>query len=108
MDAREVKVIDTSGRNGQPGVEFWEKKSAEGDCPQSFFLLQLLIVSKAHYGQIGQDGKSAGNPTAGQLGSDIRIRLAYANEEPGLLQVTGEGPHTGQLYVYSRVLFSAF
>jgi hypothetical protein len=31
MDAREVKVIDTSGRNGQPGVEIWEKKPAEGN-----------------------------------------------------------------------------
>jgi hypothetical protein len=30
MDAREVKVIDTSGRNGHPGPENWGKKPAEG------------------------------------------------------------------------------
>jgi hypothetical protein len=31
MDAREVKVIDTSGRNGQPGQDNWTKKPAEGN-----------------------------------------------------------------------------
>ena len=33
MDAREVKVIDTSGRNGLPGVENWDKRPAEGKGP---------------------------------------------------------------------------
>jgi len=30
MDAREIKPIDTSGRNGQPAPEFWDKRPAEG------------------------------------------------------------------------------
>lgn len=38
MDAREVKVIDTSGRNGQPGVERWAKKPAIGNCFSRDFL----------------------------------------------------------------------
>jgi hypothetical protein len=34
MDAREVKVIDTSGRNGQPGRDNWTRRPAEGKYPQ--------------------------------------------------------------------------
>lgn len=48
------------------------------------------------------NGNSAGNPTAGQPASDVRIRLAYSNDETGILQVTGEGPHTGQLWKIAR------
>jgi hypothetical protein len=101
MDAREVKVIDTSGRNGQPGPENWTKKPAEGKSSQ-LLLPPLLTLFKAPYGQAGKNGGSAGNPTAGQAASDIRIRLAYSSEEPGLTQVIGEGPHTGQLWKIAR------
>jgi hypothetical protein len=63
---------------------------------------QLTHQFVAPQGQPGDGGKSAGNPTAGQPASDIRIRLAYSSEETGLLQVTGEGPHTGQLWKIAR------
>ena len=43
-------------------------------------------------------GRSAGTPTAGAPGSDIRIRISYASEEFGVVQVAGEGPHTGQMW----------
>jgi hypothetical protein len=33
MDAREVKVVDTSGRNGLPGIENWNKNPGEGKFP---------------------------------------------------------------------------
>jgi len=33
MDAREVKVIDTSGRNGIPGLDKWTLRPAEGKYP---------------------------------------------------------------------------
>ncbi|KAI9775780.1 MAG: hypothetical protein M1839_000908 [Geoglossum umbratile] len=85
MDAREVKVIDTSGRNGQPGRDNWTKKSVE-----------------APYGQTGESGQSASAPTAGQPASDIRVRLAYSSEETGIVQVVGEGPHTSQLWKIAR------
>jgi len=40
MDAREVKVIDTSGRNGHPGQDNWIKKPAEGKCPSiTYFII---------------------------------------------------------------------
>ncbi|KAF8855606.1 hypothetical protein BDZ45DRAFT_804902 [Acephala macrosclerotiorum] len=85
MDAREIKVINTSGRNGQPGTEYWNEKAAE-----------------APLGQRGQDGGSAGAPTAGQPASDIRVRLAYSPEEKGVVQVTGEGSHSGQPWKIAR------
>jgi hypothetical protein len=53
-------------------------------------------------GQYGINGNSAGNPTAGVPGSDIRIWLAYSKEETGTLQVVGEGPHTGQVWKVAR------
>jgi hypothetical protein len=62
----------------------------------------LLTFIKAPYGQVGQNGGSAGDPTAGQAASDIRVRLAYSSEETGILQVIGEGPHTGQLWKIAR------
>jgi len=48
------------------------------------------------------NGQSAAAPTAGQPASDIRIRLAYSSEETGIVQVIGEGPHTGQLWKIAR------
>src|SRR5271169_7261635 len=48
------------------------------------------------------NGQSAAAPTAGQPASDIRIRLAYSSEETGIVQVTGEGPHTGQPWKIAR------
>lgn len=60
------------------------------------------FIFKAPYGQAGESGGSAGAPTAGQPGSDIRIRLAYSNNETGFVQVAGEGPHTGQLWKIAR------
>jgi hypothetical protein len=65
-----------------------------------FFTLTDLCAAPT--GQTGNSGKSAGAPTAGQPASDIRVRLAYSSEEPGITQVTGEGPHTGQLWKISR------
>jgi hypothetical protein len=47
-------------------------------------------------------GQSSAAPTAGQPASDIRIRLAYSSEETGIVQATGEGPHTGQLWKIAR------
>jgi len=100
MDAREVKVIDTSGRNGLPGVENWDKRPAEG---MNLPLCSLLSSQLAAFiGQTGESGQSAGAPTAGKPASDIRIRLAYSHEEPGITQVNGEGPHTGQLWKIAR------
>ncbi|KAE8447503.1 hypothetical protein EG329_010633 [Mollisiaceae sp. DMI_Dod_QoI] len=85
MDAREIKVVNTSGRNGLPGPEGWTKKAPE-----------------APYGQRGEDGESAGAPTAGQPASDIRVRLAYSNEETGIAQVIGEGSHSGLAWKIAR------
>ncbi|ORY18621.1 hypothetical protein BCR34DRAFT_582903 [Clohesyomyces aquaticus] len=85
MEAREVKLIDTSGRNGLPAPEFM------GDRPPD-----------APTGTSGLHGRSAGAPTAGTPGTDIRIRIAYASEEPGTVQVAGEGPHTGQMWKIAR------
>jgi|ERR1700722_10930873 hypothetical protein len=66
-------------------------------------LLNLfLTLFKAPYGQPGMSGQSAAAPTAGQPASDIRIRLAYSSEETGIVQVTGEGSHTGQLWKIAR------
>lgn len=53
-------------------------------------------------GQCGLHGRSAGTPTAGTPGTDIRIRLAYVSEEVGVVQVVGEGPHTGQAWKVAR------
>ena len=53
-------------------------------------------------GQAGLHGRSAGTPTHGAPGSDIRIRLAYSADEPGVAQVVGEGAHTGQKWKISR------
>jgi len=47
-------------------------------------------------------GRSAGTPTAGTPGSDVRIRLAYSAAEPGLVQVAGEGPQTGRAWKIGR------
>ncbi|KAK3390619.1 hypothetical protein B0H63DRAFT_557564 [Podospora didyma] len=85
MDARQIKLIDTSGRNGQPAPEFWDKRPAE-----------------APVGQAGLDGRSAGTPTHGTPGTDIRVRLAYSADEPGIAQVVGEGAHTGQKWKIAR------
>lgn len=56
----------------------------------------------APLGQCGMHGRSAGTPTAGTPGYDIRVRVAYAQEEPGVVQVAGEGPHTGQAWKVAR------
>ena len=53
-------------------------------------------------GQPGKHGKSAGHPTAGTAGSDIRIRIAYSPDEAGTVQVVGEGPHTGLIWKVAR------
>lgn len=47
-------------------------------------------------------GRSAGCPTAGTPGTDIRIRLAYSEAEPGIAQVVGEGAHTGRSWKIDR------
>ncbi len=101
MDAREIKVVNTSGRNGLPGPEGWTKKAPEGKCLQRLTLLWLTIF-EAPYGQRGEDGESAGAPTAGQPASDIRVRLAYSNEETGIAQVIGEGSHSGLAWKIAR------
>jgi len=93
MDAREIKQIDTSGRNGLPAPEFFEKRPAE-----------------APVGQPGLHGRSAGTPTAGTPGTDIRIRVGYSGDEPGVVQIVGEGPHTGQnwkIYREEKLLLAA-
>ena len=56
----------------------------------------------APQGQRGTDGASAGTPTVGQPASDIRVRLAYSNEETGVVQVAGEGMHSGQPWKIAR------
>ena len=47
-------------------------------------------------------GRSAGSPTAGTAGADIRIRLAYSDAEPGIVLVAGEGAHTGCVWKINR------
>ncbi|KAF2259610.1 hypothetical protein CC78DRAFT_56977 [Lojkania enalia] len=85
MEARETKLIDTSGRNGMPAPEFLS--SHFGQAP---------------VGQCGAHGRSAGTPTAGAPGSDMRLRVAYSSEEPGIVQIAGEGPYTGQAWKIAR------
>ncbi|KAH7356021.1 hypothetical protein BKA66DRAFT_256362 [Pyrenochaeta sp. MPI-SDFR-AT-0127] len=85
MEARTVKLIETSGRNGIPAPEFM------GDRP-----------AEAPTGQCGVHGRSAGTPTVGTPGYDIRVRVSYAQEELGVVQVAGEGPHTGQAWKVAR------
>ncbi|KAK3688012.1 hypothetical protein B0T22DRAFT_489779 [Podospora appendiculata] len=70
------KIIDTSGKDGKPAVEFLKSRPVE-----------------AFTGCNGVHGRSAGSATAGTPGSDIRIRL---------VQVTGEGAHTGRLWKIDR------
>ena len=53
-------------------------------------------------GQNGLPGQSAGNPTAGTPGSEIRIRVTYSDTEPGVVQVTGEAGHTGNRWKIAR------
>ncbi|KAK3319584.1 hypothetical protein B0T19DRAFT_478693 [Cercophora scortea] len=79
------KIIDTSGQDGNPAVEFFNRRPAE-----------------AFAGCNGIHGRSAGSATAGTPGSDIRIRVGYSDAEPGLVQVTGEGAHTGRLWKIDR------
>ncbi|KAF2738548.1 hypothetical protein EJ04DRAFT_573709 [Polyplosphaeria fusca] len=85
MEARETKLIDTSGRDGMPAPEFLG--SWHGVAP---------------VGYRGNNGNSAATPTAGTPGSDIRVRVAYASEEAGVVQVVGEGVHTGQAWKVER------
>jgi hypothetical protein len=59
-------------------------------------------VCVAPYGQSGLNGRSAGNPTAGTPGTDIRVRLTYSADDPTIVQVMGEGGHTGQLWKIAR------
>ncbi|KAK4448720.1 hypothetical protein QBC34DRAFT_464461 [Podospora aff. communis PSN243] len=81
----DLKVIDTSGRDGAPGAEFFAQRAPE-----------------APMGQNGVNGCSAGYPTAGSPGTDIRIRLTYSDDEPGAALVSGEGGHSGQRWKISR------
>ncbi|KAK5651900.1 hypothetical protein OQA88_11559 [Cercophora sp. LCS_1] len=85
MAAGNFKIVDTSGQDGNPALEFFERRAAE-----------------AFVGCNGEHGRSAGAATAGTPGSDIRIRVAYSDAEPGLVQVTGEGAHTGRMWKIDR------
>ncbi|CAM1507669.1 Fc.00g073100.m01.CDS01 [Cosmosporella sp. VM-42] len=80
MEAPKTKVITTAGRPGDPAVDDlnWENRNPE-----------------ANTGCVGQDGRSATNPTNGSPGSDIRVRLAYSADDPAIVQIKGEGGHTG-------------
>jgi|SRR5579871_6196644 len=53
-------------------------------------------------GQPGNHGRSAGHPTAGTAGTDIRVRITYSPDEVGIVQVIGEGPHTGLIWKIAR------
>ncbi|KAK0729603.1 hypothetical protein B0H67DRAFT_604814 [Lasiosphaeris hirsuta] len=78
MAGRDYKIIDTSGRDGLPAPEFFDRRAVE-----------------APVGYNGEPGRSAGSPTVGTPATDIRVRLAYSEAEPGIVQATGEGAHTG-------------
>ncbi|KAK4096032.1 hypothetical protein N658DRAFT_65471 [Parathielavia hyrcaniae] len=85
MAGQGLKIIDTSGRDGLPAPEFMDRRPAE-----------------APVGQHGLSGRSAGSPTAGTPGTDIRIRVAYSDAEPGVVQAVGEGAHTGCVWKINR------
>ena len=48
------------------------------------------------------DGRSASLATPGGNGQDIKVRLSYAYEKPGLVQVAGESNWTGTKWDVTR------
>ncbi|KAK8043112.1 hypothetical protein PG994_013595 [Apiospora phragmitis] len=69
MAASGMKLIDASGRDGQSALEFI---NTQPEAPRE---------------RHGKGGRSAGDPTDGAPGSEIAVRLAYA--EPSVVHVIG-------------------
>ncbi|KAK4449879.1 hypothetical protein QBC34DRAFT_462541 [Podospora aff. communis PSN243] len=79
FSTQNVKRIDSSGRDGQPAADNWDKRAPE-----------------AQHGQPGLHGRSAGASTHGAPASDIRVHLTYNAKEPRVVQVAGQGTRQGQ------------
>ncbi|KAH0564731.1 hypothetical protein GP486_001878 [Trichoglossum hirsutum] len=90
MLAREKIVVSAGGTPGNHAPVYFGPRAAE-----------------AEYGCQGANGRSASLPTAGGPGQDIKVRLSYADEKPGLVQVAGESNWTGTKWQVTRdqVLF---
>jgi hypothetical protein len=56
----------------------------------------------ADVGCAGADGRSASAPTHGTPGSDVRVRVSYSQQEPSVVQIQGEGGHTGMAWKVAR------
>ncbi|KAK8052338.1 hypothetical protein PG993_003723 [Apiospora rasikravindrae] len=72
MGASGIKLIDASGHDGRPALEFTNG------------------LGQAPCGRHGRHGRSAGSPTTGAPGSDIAVRLAYCPNRPAEIQVFGQ------------------
>jgi hypothetical protein len=87
MQAREQIRVSAAGIAGTHGA-------GPGDYPSRPLEAQSTTD--------GLHGQSATRPSAGTPAGNINARLAYIEDEPGLVQVAGEGPFTGKVWKVSR------
>ncbi|KAH7137305.1 hypothetical protein B0J13DRAFT_639656 [Dactylonectria estremocensis] len=87
IESLKTKLISTAGQAGHPAVDdpSWEDRDAE-----------------ANPGRDGLDGRCATSPTRGSPGSDIRVSLFYSPEEPAVVQIQGNGAHSGMAWKASK------
>ncbi|KAK8119782.1 uncharacterized protein PG998_004408 [Apiospora kogelbergensis] len=89
MAASTVQLIDASGRHGSPGGKFGgDPGVGNGDG-----ILTPLACERRWYrlstrsGQAGENGHSAGHPSAGAPGTDIAVRLSCSQVTPTAVQL---------------------
>ncbi|KAH7133667.1 hypothetical protein EDB81DRAFT_949960 [Dactylonectria macrodidyma] len=80
-------MILTAGQTGDPPVD-------------DFNWGDRHVQANPGYG--GFDGRSATNPTNGSPGSDIRVGLFYTPDEPAVVQIQGNGAHSGMAWKVSK------
>ncbi|KAK8081072.1 hypothetical protein PG997_008890 [Apiospora hydei] len=82
MAASGAKLIDASGQDGRPALEFTD------------------TLSQAACGNHGRHGRSAGSPKRGAPGSYITVRLACCPNQPSDVQVFGR--HSADYWSIAR------